>query len=474
MKTQTALKPARIAALLAAMTAASLTPGFAATLYWDGETSADWNALTNWSTASDATTPNPAAVPTAADDVVFNISTLNANVATTANSSMSANSLTFNNTGTSRISSNSSTSRDFLLGAGGITANSGAGTVNLGNTSATVRFGITASQAWTNHSTSNIVLQNAGGAANTGTGAVTLTISNTSTGQMSFNNALQDGTAGRVLSLVINSSGTGATNLATNSNHSYSGGTTIQRGIFQSSSYVIGTGNVTIDAATNNTATLRLNVGTYTTGTAPNQIITNHPVNNTLIAGASGGTNHLEFVHASNSINYSGDIILNGNLNVGVRNITGGATLSGDITGNGSLIKGQYQATNSVGLLTIAGDAAHRGNTTINNGAFTLAEAGSLTFYIGANGVSNQVNGTTAGLVTFNGSFNFNFSNADASEGNSWELVTVSNKAYGDNFSISGFSYDESENLWVNGGWAFDQSSGILTYAIPEPEKLSP
>ncbi len=452
---------ARQVSVLAATCALFAVSGHAATLYWDGETNLDWNTASNWSTASNATTPNPTTAPTAADDVVFNITGLNVGPQVTTAQNIAANSLTFNGNGglAYRISSNSGTSRQFLLGAGGVTVNSGSGQVNLGNTSATVRFGITASQTWTNHSTSNIVLQNSGGAANTGTDAVTLTVSNTSSGQTTFNNALQNGTEGRVLTLVVNSSGSGATNLSNTANHTFSGGTVVERGLLISNSQVIGLGGVNLSATASHTATLRIHS-------------VNAVANNFTSSGAATGTNVLEFTQTSGTLD--GNITLNRNLNVGVR-LTGatGVVFNGNITGTADLIKGLYQNGNS-GLLTIAGHATHSGDTVINNGAFTLADSGSFTFYIGANGVNNRITGTTASLATFDGTFNFDFTNASLVDGNSWSIVSLSNRSFGSGFEVAGFN-KAGDGLWTHAnGFSFSESTGLLTYSvIPEPSAVA-
>lgn len=464
MKNIPSLSALRLSTLIAGLGALGFVPSIsAAILYWDGEVDSTWGNVANWSTASGATTPNPAAIPTSADDIVFNITTLNATVATTHNNNMAANSLTFNNTGTSRISSNNSSIRQFELGAGGVTVNAGAGVVNLGNNSATVRFGIVANQTWANNSSSSLILVNAGGAANTGTDAVTLTLTNTGSGNTTFQNAVQDGTAGRALSLVVNSSGTGLVNLSNSTLHTYSGGTTVQRGVFVSNSHVIGLGNVNLSATATHTAVVRV--------TSANVV-----ANNFVSSGASDGTNLLEFTGTSGTLD--GDITLENNLNVGVRlSDATGVTINGDISGTGDLIKGQYQSGNS-GLLILAGTNTYTGDTIIDNGAFTLSDIGSLTFSIGADGVNNQVTGTSTGAISFAGDFNFSFGLDAFVDGNSWTIVdrsALSNVSFAGTFGINGFTETADDSgIWTNGsGFTFTESDGVLTYAIPEPSSFA-
>ncbi|HEY9249333.1 MAG TPA: PEP-CTERM sorting domain-containing protein [Rariglobus sp.] len=452
--------PSRSFARLAALAAAAipLVSAQADTLYWTGAnaTPSSWATLTNWSTDANAATPNPVAAPGFADNVVFNTSVFDGNHIVTTTTTIGANSITFDNTGTTQIQSSSSTARTFNLGAGGITVNSGAGGSNLGNSSATLAVRIEASQTWTNNSTSLLRAHNAVSGPS-GADPVTLTIANTNTGQTTFSNALNNGAGGGVVSLVIDSSGSGVVN-GPNSSSTYSGGTSIKRGILSSASTTYGTGSLSFDATSGNSATLRVN--------------TTAAVTTNLVANASGGTNTLEFI-ATTASTYNGNITLNGDLTVGVRNVTNGSTLNGIISGSGDLIKGQYQGTNTTGLLTLGGANTHSGDTTVNVGALTLATTGSLTFYIGANGMTNQVNGASTGAITFNGTFNLNLAGASLVDGNSWTLVNVSNETYGASFSITSFNDNDADNIWTNGsGFSFDEATGVLSYVastIPEP-----
>lgn len=460
MKTAFASIPARSAILLAAMAAASTIPAHATDLYWGGWTNgtAAWSTATNWYTDAGESIVSGAA-PTAADDLFFNTTTDNALGGTiTLSGAIAADSLTYNTTAATTIS-NVSGEKTLSLGAGGITMNSGAGALTLGITSGALWTETTANQTWTNNSSNALIVRRVR-ASNSATGPVQLTLNAAGTGAITFSNSMGDSLDGtKALSLVIDSTGTGLVNLtgpaSSPNNQAMSGGTTIRRGTVATSATSVGSGSVTFDATTGNTATLRLgSTAAYA---------------NNIVANASGGTQILEFTGTSGALN--GDVLLNGSLNVGAR-LTGatGVTINGDISGNGDLIKGQYQGGNS-GLLTLAGANTHSGDTTISNGALTLADTGSLTFYIGANGVSNQVNGASTGAVTFNGAFNFNLSGASLVDGNSWTLVDVSNETYGSSFSITSFTDGDADNVWTNGtGLSFAEATGILSFsAVPEP-----
>jgi len=132
-------------------------PLSAASLYWDGVTPASWSAVGNWSTVPNATTPAPAAVPGPADDVFFNITTVNGAEAITLDANQSAHSLTFSNTATSTLTANATgtTTRVLTNGVGGLFVDAAAGAVTLGATASTLgvlQFVIGANESWINNS----------------------------------------------------------------------------------------------------------------------------------------------------------------------------------------------------------------------------------------------------------------------------------------------------------------------------------
>ncbi len=122
----------------------------------------------------------------------------------------------------------------------------------------------------------------------------------------------------------------------------------------------------------------------------------------------------------------------------------------------------------SNGSAILAGANTYSGNTVVNAGTLILAETGSLTFNIGASGVNNSVSGV--GTATFDGSFVLDLTNADTAGGSSWTLVDLGSlsiaTSFSDTFDIVGFS--ATGNVWSNGLYSFDESTGILS-TIPEP-----
>lgn len=174
------MKPRRNLFLGSLLALAVTSSGIGGTIYWDG-TSASWSSIANWSTASGATTPDPLAIPGSADDVIFNISTVNAANAITLDADQEANSLTFANTGTTifRANSTGTTGRTLTLGTGGITLNTGAGNVTFNDTPATYGTLTIATGATTQTWTNNATLLSAGPV--TGSGQLNLTGGNSTT-----------------------------------------------------------------------------------------------------------------------------------------------------------------------------------------------------------------------------------------------------------------------------------------------------
>lgn len=435
-----------------ALSLGTVLPLNAANFYWDGSggTPASWATASHWSTVETGDTPDPAVAPGEGDDVVFNTAALDADVVVTTGVGIGARSLSFNNTGVTTVRSSSSTARTFLLGEGGITVAADAGAANLGGSSNTLALRLQADQTWMNHSDSTsgsaLRLHNAVAGPAAGTTGVTLTISNTSTGGTNFSNALNDGPGGGSVKLVVNSTGSGA---VTMNGGSYSGGLSVQRGlVVVNSAAIAGTGSATLEAVTGGVSTLRVNHA--------------GAVANNVIAGGAG-TNVLEFTSTSGTLN--GNVTLNHNLSLGVRSAgASGLTINGDITGSGDLIKGQYQGGNSAAL-TLAANVTTTGSVLVNNGVLTLADTSVLTLRIGDDGVNNKVGGS--GTLNLNGTLVFDLTAAAAEDGNSWLVVDAGVENYGTGFLVQGFT--QSGTNWMAGGYTFSQSTGLLSYAVPEP-----
>lgn len=211
-------------------------PGAASadTIYWDGTDNALWSDVSGWSTSSSATTPNPASAPGAADDVWFNISTVNGARTAYLNGSQAATSLTFRNTGSTALLSGAAANsgiQTLALGSGGVTVNAGAGATTLGSAANPIAFALTAAQTWANNS-SNALSAYGSFAGSAASGTQSFTIGGS--GNTTLSGSISDGTAGGSLGLV--KQGTGTLTLQTGTagaNSSYTGGVWIQSGRLQ-------------------------------------------------------------------------------------------------------------------------------------------------------------------------------------------------------------------------------------------------
>ncbi|MEJ5259474.1 MAG: glycosyl hydrolase [Anaerohalosphaeraceae bacterium] len=143
------------------------------------------------------------------------------------------------------------------------------------------------------------------------------------------------------------------------------------------------------------------------------------------------------------------------------------ATISGSarITNTGSDGDGR--------TLTFYSSANTFTGSIVNNGRFVLADDAVLRFVIGANGVNNSISGTGPQTV-LNGDFIFDLNGAGTSVGDSWTIVSASNRTFGATFTVVGFT-NKGGGVWekeANGVlYQFDQSTGKLT-VIPSSTTL--
>jgi hypothetical protein len=113
----------------------------------------------------------------------------------------------------------------------------------------------------------------------------------------------------------------------------------------------------------------------------------------------------------------------------------------------------------------------YSGDTIIDEGNFNLLSTGTMTFYIGADDVNNQITGTDVNStqLTLRGDFIFDLTEA-AAIGN-WQIVSIATiDTYivdNDSFGILGWT-DNEDGTWLSGGYTYTESTGMLT-AVPEP-----
>jgi fibronectin-binding autotransporter adhesin len=210
-------------------------PVLADTIYWDGTTNSLWTSTAAWSTSGSAATPNPVAPPGATDDVWFNVSGSNAANNVYLNGNQAANSFTFRSTGATTLLSGTTTTsgvQALLIGGGGITVNSGAGAVAIGNLANPIAFALTTSQTWVNSSTNSLFAYGSYvGSAASGTQSFTIGGS----GNTTISGSIGNGVAGGALSLVKTGAGTLTLTSGTigSGTSGFTGGVWIQSGRLQ-------------------------------------------------------------------------------------------------------------------------------------------------------------------------------------------------------------------------------------------------
>ena len=352
---------------LVVMAAAALLAGATAsadTIYWAG-TGTTWSPAGNWSTDPNATTPAPTAIPGAADDLVFNITTL-ADLQTIglSNANQAARSLTFNSTGA--VNFGGGNNRDLAIGVGGITVASTAGAATIGNSSPSfnVFVRITADQTWTNNSANQLRAVNAASAASSGTTPVTLTVRNTSTGATTFSNTLNNGAGGAVLTLVMDSPGAGVLNLA---GGNFSGGTTIKQGTV--SAATVGTGAIVLGDAAGGDS--RLNVSAA--------------ISNAITVKAGTGLRGL--TGSAAAADFQGPITLERDVSIGaVSSSVQTFTVSGSISGTGNVTIGRLPGGSNNPVVTLSGSNSYPGRTTVESATLVVS---SLNKVVGGSATSN-------------------------------------------------------------------------------------
>ena len=140
------------------------------------------------------------------------------------------------------------------------------------------------------------------------------------------------------------------------------------------------------------------------------------------------------------------------------------------ISGEGdlNLVAGAPGFTHSIalnGVSTLSGDLDV---TTFNAGSIvSFSSTSSWTFGIGANGVNNTISGT--GVVSLDGAFHIDLTQASSSQGDRWVLVnkaSLASATFESSFSISGWI--ANNGTWTDplGVYQFSETSGEL-YVIP-------
>jgi len=407
-----------------------------AQLYW-GDTAYTGTSSTASSWYTDAAGNTASATAPNGEDLIFNTTPGNGSGGDIiVDTDFSANSLTFNTSGNTRLVQSGTRALD--LGTGGITLGASSGSVTIG-TGNFLNTNITGSQTWSNNSSSNLTVRSLSTAS--GAGAVTLNLDLTGTGNITFSQPISD-SASDPLALVVNASSSGYVSV-TQSSNSIRGGTTINQGLLFTYGNLGGAVQLGDTSGSGNASLTVRNTTSF------NSDIT--------VRSGSSGTKKLT-THNSN-LAFSGSLTLNDDLSI-VTNTSTSGTFNGAISGDGNIVK------TGNGALIFAGVNTSTGDLTIDVGSFTLSSTGSMEFTIGANGVNNQINGISTSIA-FDGTFIFDLTGAELIDGNTWTIVGSDFATYGLTFDIDGFV--ENNGIWTKDGFTFSESTGQLAYAVPEP-----
>lgn len=324
----------------------------------------------------------------------------------------------------------SGTSTPSLTLSGGLTVNSGAGSVTFGSS---LPISISATQSWTNNSAFNLlsIASNISSSATTAT--QTLTVAGA--GNTTISGIISNGGTGGTIALVKNNGGT----LTLSGANTYSGGTTWGNPASQSAGGIISVGISSVGGPGSITSG-PLGTGTFTvrnSGTAGSNFIqstdsTTRTISNAIvIAGSGTGFN----------TGGTGDLIFDGTVSLGTsasRTFSIGntnTTFSGVISGTGSSL-----TKAGAGTLILSGANTYSGGTNINAGTVLIGvsnvgtTSGALGPSTAAVNLGDTVAGTSNASLLTNGAFTFS-NNITVRSGNSGTATIGGNTANSSTFS---------------------------------------
>jgi hypothetical protein len=146
----------------------------------------------------------------------------------------------------------------------------------------------------------------------------------------------------------------------------------------------------------------------------------------------------------------------------------------GELKGSGSFQAGDNTSLEITKGGSFSGDITGDLDLTINaTNGFTLSDGSSVEFVIAGDGVNNSITGTS--VLALDGLFEFDLTDADLTEGNSWLIVDVASldETFGATFGIVDFT--ESDGIWTydsNALLQFSEAAGYLSM-VPEPSSYA-
>jgi len=210
-----------------------------------------------------------------------------------------------------------------------------------------------------------------------------------------------------------------------------------------------------------------VNLAGVNTFTGPITLIqgNNQPLGYLTIGGVGKSNGGNSYISTPGSGNLGGGTYM-GNIALGSGTFldyssSSNQALGGVISGAGTLIK------EGSGTLTLSGLNTYTTTTTVNGGTLELANGGGLKFVV-TDASSNKITG--AGAATIDGNFTIDTSAVTVSSG-IWPLVDTTTKSFGSNFTVTGFTGPDVDNIWkLEDGtkiWIFDARSGKLFLSAP-------
>ena len=158
--------------------------------------------------------------------------------------------------------------------------------------------------------------------------------------------------------------------------------------------------------------------------------------------------------------------VLAGNLAIGINgarfNLQGPVDVSSLVSGSGAIIIDA--SVTDARTLTLSNESNAFTGDIINNGRFQLSSTGRLNFVVGTSGVNNSISGPGP-KTNLNGSFFIDLSGASSNDGDSWNLITATNRlvllsgvsSAGGEWTLDGTSWTDP-----SGTYRFSETSGVL------------